>query len=144
MHSAHPQLNTNANNSNNNVAGPTAQSQRRWVPPSRDRRSGGSGPPPRVSPGPSDFGPRTNNQGDRTTLTNPANVTGGNIPSSNTNIVKDIPPNTTYSKFSASLAASHAQAISSGGGIKAADRELSRNDVAFRKVSARVGYIDNA
>ena len=35
-----PQLNNNANNSNNNVAGPVP-SQRRWVPPSRDRRAGG-------------------------------------------------------------------------------------------------------
>ena len=40
MQSAQPQINTNANNSNNNVAGPIP-SQRRWVPPSRDRRSGG-------------------------------------------------------------------------------------------------------
>ena len=35
-----PQLNNNANNSNNNVAGPVP-TQRRWVPPSRDRRIGG-------------------------------------------------------------------------------------------------------
>ena len=53
----------------------------------------------------------------------------------NSNTVNDIPPNTTYSKFSASLAASHAQAVSSSGGnSREADRELSRNDVAFRKV----------
>ena len=53
----------------------------------------------------------------------------------NNSTVNDIPPNTTYSKFSASLAASHAQAVSSSGGnSREADRELSRNDVAFRKV----------
>ena len=40
MQSAQPQLNSNANNSNNNVAGPP-HTQRRWVPPSRDRRPGG-------------------------------------------------------------------------------------------------------
>ena len=39
MQSAQPQINSNANN-NNNVAGPVP-SQRRWVPPSRDRRAGG-------------------------------------------------------------------------------------------------------
>ena len=38
--STHPQINNNANNGNNNVAGP-GPSQRRWVPPSRDRRAGG-------------------------------------------------------------------------------------------------------
>ena len=38
--SVQPQLNNNVNNSNNNVAGPVP-SQRRWVPPSRDRRAGG-------------------------------------------------------------------------------------------------------
>ena len=59
----------------------------------------------------------------------------------NSNTVNDIPPNTTYSKFSASLAASHAQAVSSSGGsTREADRELSRNDVAFRKVSV-VGFL---
>ena len=59
---------------------------------------------------------------------------GGNINNSST--VNDIPPNTTYSKFSASLAANHAQAVSSSGGNnREADKELSRNDVAFRKVS---------
>ena len=53
----------------------------------------------------------------------------------NSNTVKDIAPNTTYSKFSASLAATHAQAVSSSGGNnREADKELSRNDVAFRKV----------
>ena len=64
----------------------------------------------------------------------PPNISrSANIQSSNT--VNDIPPNTTYSKFSASLAASHAQAVSSSGGsTREADRELSRNDVAFRKV----------
>ena len=65
----------------------------------------------------------------------PPNVPrGGNINNSST--VNDIPPNTTYSKFSASLAANHAQAVSSSGGNnREADKELSRNDVAFRKVS---------
>ena len=38
--SVQPQLNNNVNNSNNNVAGPVP-SQRRWVPPSRDRRAAG-------------------------------------------------------------------------------------------------------
>ena len=53
----------------------------------------------------------------------------------NSSTVNDIAPNTTYSKFSASLAASHAQAVSlSGGKNREADKELSRNDVAFRKV----------
>jgi len=37
------------------------------------------------------------------------NLRGNNI--NNSNSVNDIPPNTTYSKFSASLAASHAQAV---------------------------------
>ena len=61
-------------------------------------------------------------------------VRGGNTLSSNT--VKDIPPNTTYSKFSASLAASHAQAVSSSvSNAREAERELSRNDIAFRKVN---------
>ena len=51
MQSTQPQLNTNANNSNNNVAG-TIPSQRRWVPPSRDRRAGGeSRIPPKASQG---------------------------------------------------------------------------------------------
>ena len=58
------------------------------------------------------------------------------------NTVKDIPPNTTYSKFSASLAASHAQAIaSSTGNTREADRELSRNDVAFRKVALKYIFL---
>ena len=38
--STQPQIKNNANNGNNNVAGP-GPSQRRWVPPSRDRRAGG-------------------------------------------------------------------------------------------------------
>ena len=71
-----------------------------------------------------------------------ANVAPPNISRSvnvlNSNSVNDIPPNTTYSKFSASLAASHAQAIaSSSGNNREADRELSRNDVAFRKVALK-------
>ena len=62
----------------------------------------------------------------------PSLLRGTNV---NNSTVNDIPPNTTYSKFSASLAASHAQAVSSSGGnSREADRELSRNDVAFRKV----------
>ena len=166
MQSTQPQLNNNANNSNNNVAGP-APSQRRWVPPSRDRRTGGDGRNPHK-------GPQNSSIGKLmfmiyhifyTTLTKkvdfhvcinicmcieygvgPRSLGGQHSPSSsgvtpnlsrgnNSNTVNDIPPNTTYSKFSASLAASHAQAVSSSGGnSKEADRELSRNDVAFRKV----------
>ena len=70
------------------------------------------------------------------------NLRGNNI--NNSNSVNDIPPNTTYSKFSASLAASHAQAVSSSGGnSREADRELSRNDVAFRKVRYKPGQFTN-
>ena len=170
--STHPQINNNANNGNNNVAGP-GPSQRRWVPPSRDRRAGGEFRiPTKVSQGSplgiltykiilhnkrrnqnvwiisilygfdilfSEYGvgPRPLAGGRHSPSTGsvtPNVPRGGNINNSST--VNDIPPNTTYSKFSASLAANHAQAVSSSGGNnREADKELSRNDVAFRKVS---------
>jgi len=139
LQSAQPQLNSNANNSNNNVAGPP-HTQRRWVPPSRDRRPGGDY---RIAPKASQSTPIDYGVGPRTLAVGQHSPSTGGIPPNlsrsaninNSNTVKDIAPNTTYSKFSASLAATHAQAVSSSGGNnREADKELSRNDVAFRKI----------